>query len=116
MFREESKNQHSENGKDKIYFQIPETSHHHGKSICIGVLVKIPVPEILPLRNIRNILRNILRPESGVEVFHPVQSKNIQSENFKKIVEEEEESHKNHVSNLQLEQPIQGFFDISARS
>ena len=91
MFREESKNQHSENGKDKIDFQIPETSHHDWESVRIGVLMKIPISEILPLRNIGNVLWDIFRSESGVEFLHPFQSENIQPENFKKIIEEEEE-------------------------
>ena len=77
--------------------------------------MEIPVSEILPLRDIRNILRNIFRPESGVELLHPFQTENIQSEDLEKVVEKEKKGYKNHEGDLQFQKPVKGFLYISAR-
>ena len=114
MFWEKPQNQNPENGQNKIYFQVPKTSHHHRKSVGIRVLVKIPIPQILPLRIGRNVLRNILSAESAVEILHPLHPEKAQSENFEQIIEEEKKCHENHICNLQFQQSVKGFFNISS--
>ena len=78
--------------------------------------MKIPVPQILPLRNIGNALWNIFRPESGIKISHPLQPENIQAEDLEKVIEKEKKGYKNHEGDLQFQEPVKGFLYISARS
>src|SRR5690606_13056132 len=83
MLRKEFQDQNTKNGHDEIYFQIPETSHHYRKSVRVGIAVKVPVAQVLPLWNIRNILWYIFTAKRGIETFHLIHSEKMKPENFK---------------------------------
>ncbi len=88
MLREKTEDQSCKNRQNKIDFQIPETAHHHRESVCVGILMQIPVTQILPLRYIRNIHRNIFTAEGRVEILQPGQAEEMQANYFKNVISE----------------------------
>ncbi|MPM97540.1 hypothetical protein SDC9_144714 [bioreactor metagenome] len=78
--------------------------------------MQIPVPEILPLRFGGNIFWGIFCTKCGIEIFHPIQTKEIQPENFKEIIKEKQKRHENHIGDLQLQQAVHRFFHIATGS
>ena len=74
--------------------------------------MQIPIPQNLPLWFCRNACRNIFAPKSRIEILQPFKRKKRQSKNLEKIIHKKQKCHKNHISDLQLQQSVKGFLNI----
>lgn len=116
VFREKFQNHHTKNRQDKIYFQVPETTHNDRKRITVGVRMKVPVAEILPLRLQGNAGRDIFGSKSGVKLLQPIYREKKESENLEKPIQEKKKRHKNHIGDLKFQQPVKCFLNIVSGS